>query len=258
MPEINMDDSKIKVKSLYKSIQLLAFFDQAHVERGITELAELSGMLKSSVHNIVSTFEVCRILKRNPKTGKYQLGTRVLEYANVYSASNPIDVTLKPYMDSAAELIGETIHLAIRDRTKVLYVRSSVPRSQLNGFQHICGVTADMYCTGVGKAMLAFMPAEVIEEVVAGEMPRYTDNTITTRQELLKELGEIREHGYAIDNMEHEYGIKCVGVPIFSTNNELLGAISATGPSPRFTHDKIEEYSKLLMGIAHTAKSQLF
>ncbi len=256
MPENTITDSRIKVKSLYKSMQLLSYFDQTHPERGISELAELSGMLKSSVHNSVSTFEACRVLCRNPKTGKYQLGTKVLEYANAYSANNTIDMILQPYMDELAEQIGETIHFAIHDRIKVVYIRTAVPASQLSGFRSIRGTTADMHCTGVGKAMLAFLPEPIIEEAAAN-LTQYTQNTIATRQELLKELNEIREQGYAIDNMEHEYGVKCVAVPLFNTQNELQGAISATGPSLRFTPDKILEYSQRLAAIAHAVRDQL-
>jgi len=257
MMENQSDDSRIKVKSLYKSLQLLSLFDQTHPERGITELAELSGMLKSSVHNIVSTFEAYRVLKRDPKTGKYQLGTRVLEFSNAYSASNTIDATLKPYMDDLSEQIGEVLHLAIPDQDRIVYVRSSLPKSMLNSFRHIRGVTADMYCTGVGKAMLAYMPKEIIEKVASSKMIAYTQNTITSRDRLLEELEEIREQGYAIDNMEHEYGVKCVSVPIFNSLGVLVGAVSATGPSLRMTSEKLSQYSKLLIELSQNVKYQL-
>ena len=254
--ELN-EDKRIKVKSLYKSMQLLALFDQAHPERGITELAELSGMLKSSVHNIVSTFEACNVLARNPVSGKYQLASKVLEYAYAYSITNTIDVVMKPLMDQLADEIGETVLLAIPDHGKVVYSRSSVPRSQMETFRHVRGVTAAMYCTGIGKAMLAYLPQEVFDEVAAKPMPAFTANTITTKQALAQELEQIRRQGYSVDNMEHEFGIKCVAVPLFNTKGKLVGAVSITGPSPRFSKQKVEEYSQKLLQIAQLAKPKL-
>lgn len=245
----------IKVKSLYKAIELLCCFDSVHPERGITELAELTGNNKSSVYNILSTFEVGRLVKKNPETGKYSLGSKVLELASVYSAGNSLENVMRKRITELSIATGENVYLAIPEKTKVVYVLSAC--SNAFGVENLRGRIADMYCTGIGKAMLAFSPEDVIREVVSLPLTRHTPNTICTSAELLKEIGEIREQGYAVDNMEHEYGVKCVGVPIFNASGHLVGGMSITGPSLRFTPAKILEYAQLLMETAASVKYQL-
>ncbi len=88
----------VKVKSLYKAIQLLFYFTEEERELGITEIAEKSGLLKSSVHNMLSTYEECGLVRRNPYTNKYHLGERVLELSNHFYRNNDVRQVAKPYM----------------------------------------------------------------------------------------------------------------------------------------------------------------
>lgn len=250
------DIDGVKVKSLYKAVKLLDYFDSKNPERGITELAELTGMLKSSVHNIVSTFEVCGILKRNPKTGKFMLGTKVLELSNVYSSNNSLEATLKPYMQTLVDMSGETVYLAIAEPPRVIYLDSAIS-SQLNAQKYIRGVSAPMYCTGIGKAILAYLEEKDVKAVIENGMPQFTPYTLTTEKALRDELEIIRSCGYSIDNMEHEYGVKCVAVPLFNMHGNIIAGLSITGPSPRFTAEKQREYSQILKSISASVKDQL-
>ena len=251
------NNSDVKVKSLYKAIKILDCFDSTHPERGITELAEMTGMLKSSIHNIASTFAACGILKKNPKTGKFALGTKVLELSNVYSINNTLETTMKPYMQNLATESGETVYLAIPETPRVIYMDSAVS-NQLNAQKYIRGVSAPMYCTAIGKAILAFLDEENIDIVIKNGLEKFTPYTIITEKDLRKELALIKKQGYAIDNMEHEYGVKCVSVPLFNMTGNVIAGLSITGPSPRFTAEKQREYSEILKNIAATVKAQLY
>jgi DNA-binding IclR family transcriptional regulator len=107
-----------------------------------------------------------------------------------------------------------------------------------------------MYCTGVGKAILAYLPQDILDQVAANGFEKYTPNTITDIVSLKKELSSIRERGYAIDNMEHEYGIKCVAVPVKNIRGEIVGGFSISGPSLRFGDQKLSEYANLLTSMS--------
>ena len=119
------------------------------------------------------------------------------------------------------------------------------------------GVTAPPYCTGIGKAMLAFAHEEVINRVEEGGMEPFTHNTITNGEKLREELGQIRQRGFSIDNMEHEYGVKCVAVPIRNKEGAVIGAYSISGPSPRFNADRIKRLASSLQNMAKQVKNQL-
>ncbi|SNS00204.1 transcriptional regulator, IclR family [Anaerovirgula multivorans] len=235
-----------KVKSLYKALKLLDYFDAEHAERGITEIAELSGYLKSTVHNIMQTFEQCGFVRKSSSSGKYKLGAKVLELSHVYYLSNNMIKVIKGFMKEISGETGETVFLGTLSGNEVVYVEAEYPANSMRTGQAL-GFKASLYCTGIGKAILAFLPKEEIEAVLKGELKQFTPNTIKDKQLLLKELEMTLNRGYAIDNMEHEYGIRCVAVPIKSRNEEVRYAMSITGPSLRMTDEIIEKYSKLLL-----------
>lgn len=210
----------------------------------------MTKMLKSSIHNIMSTFEMCGFISRNPETHKYCLGNEFLRLSKVYSQNNPIAKIIKKQMTALAEKTGELVFMAIPRQTDIIYIETAAPANSLQA-PAIQGIIAPMYCTAIGKAILAHLPDTVFEKVAAGDFQKFTDTTITSPAQLRQEIDSVRERGYAIDNMEHEYGIKCVGVPILK-NGKLLGGLSISGPSLRFTDDKILQYASELQNIVNT------
>ena len=100
-----------------------------------------------------------------------------------------------------------------------------------------------MHCTGIGKAMLAYM------NMPNQELSYHTPQTICDRKVLQEEMERIRERGYAIDNMEHEMGIKCVAVPVFGADGKVMAAVSVSGPSMRFDEPTIETHAAVLQAV---------
>ncbi len=247
--ETSVDTKGIKVKSLYKAITLLDHFDLENPERGIKELAQLTGMLNSSVYNILSTFQVCGIIEKSTTTGKYRLGKKILELSSVMSATDDIKQVVKPLLDALAEETRETVFFGYPAGTDVMYVDASFPRDA-HFARSVAGVKAEMYCTSIGKAMLAFMGEELFQQVVDKGFTAYTPYTLTNADALRKDLEETRARGYAIDNMEHEYGIRCVGVPLCNKKGTIFGAISISGPSLRVMDDKLHFFAERLMATA--------
>ncbi|MHB8066083.1 MAG: IclR family transcriptional regulator [Ruminiclostridium sp.] len=239
----------VKVKSLYKAIKLLDYFTIENPERGITELAELSGMYKSSIHNTVTTFEKCGILQKNLKNNKYRLGLKILQLNYNLCTSDDLRNIMQPYMERVSNFGNESVYLAVPSGCDVVYLNAQYPTGITPG-RSIVGVKAPMYCTGVGKAILAFLPEKILDQIVANGFEKYTSNTIVDIVSLKKELALIRERGYAIDNMEHEYGIKCAAVPIKNIRGEIVGAFSISGPSLRFSDQKLTEYANLLTSMS--------
>lgn len=235
-----------KVKSLYKAIKLLDYFTGESTELGVTELAEKSGMLKSTIHNILSTYELCGIMERNNQTNKYHLGIKILELSNQLYRNNDVRQIVRPYMEQIVSKIGENMYFAKLYDNEVIYLDAVFPKDVISG-RNMIGIRAKAYCTGIGKAMLAFETEDIIEEVIRSGLISYTDHTIKDGKHLKKELAQIRKQGFAVDNMEHEYGVCCVAVPIRDYKGNVVAACSLSGPSLRFTDQKIEEYSKIMI-----------
>lgn len=251
-----MDEPQAKVKSLYKAIQLLNCFTIQEPELGITELSEKLGIYKSSVHNIVSTYEQCGMLTKNQKSGKYRLGLRILELSHVLLHNHDLRQVANPYMKELAAHTGETCHLACCLDKQVLYVDTVLPDESML-VRSITGLKAPMYCTGIGKALLAYMPDDFIGEVMAMGYEQFTPNTITDDTRLLEELSHIRRRGYSIDQMEHEYGVKCIGAPVFNRSGAPVAAISITGPSLRFAEEAIPALGAEVLATARKIERML-
>ena len=256
MPKEDVYPDGVKVRSLYKAVNLLDYFSSAHPERGISELAELSGMLKSSVYNIMSTFESCGVVEKNPKTSQYRLGLKILEWSNALSQEDIFGRVIRPYMEELTDQTGETVFLATPYGTNIIYLGAAFPKGAMS-VRTIKGVVAPMYCTSLGKALLSCMEPSVTEQVIAAGLQEFTPYTITDPQRFREEINQIRTVGYSVDNMEHEYGIKCVGVPICNERNQVIAAISLTGPSLRFNEQQIVEYAKLLQEYALQIRHRL-
>lgn len=221
------------VKSLKRAIAVLDCFSQKEPELSVTEIARKLDMQKSTIFNILSTFQESGILIKNPSNSKYRLGYKLLHLSYIINSGISIREDFLPFLKEIANTTGEVCYFGLLDGLEVLYIDAVYPLTQLQA-RNILGERAPLYCTGLGKAMLANLSEDQINAVLTGPMPPFTKCTITDPDVLRNELEEIRQNGFAVDNMEHEFGIRCVAVPVFGLSGNVLGAVSVSGPSPRF------------------------
>lgn len=249
-------DQEVKVKSLVKVFAILECFSSSEPELGVSEIARKLGMLKSTVYNIVATCEALGYLVQNKETGKYYLGVKFLQFSYIINNHMGLRAIFLPYMHQIAEEIHETVYMGIPYENEVLYIECCYPLPQASS-RAILGEHAPMYCTGLGKAMLAFLPKPEQEEYAARKLEKFTENTITDRQILLDELETIRCRGYAIDNMEHEYGVTCIGIPVFGNDGRVVAAISVSAPSLRFNDEAIKAHASRMQEILQPIQNKL-
>jgi DNA-binding IclR family transcriptional regulator len=232
-----------KIKSLAKALKILECFKDSP-EMGISEISRKMDLYKSNVYDILATFESLGYVSQN-KNGKYHLGFKILELSHVITGYMGFRQNAYPYMLKLAEKTGETVYLGVPDGVDVLYLDAAYPSNFFNT-RSMLGVRAPMYCTGIGKAILANLSKDVWEAVFAQSKIKFTANTILDKQQLHDSLTETLTKGYALDNMEHSHGIKCIGVAIINDLGEVVAGISISGPSPRFDKLSIQQFVKLL------------
>lgn len=240
---------EVKVKSLQKALEILNCFIEKQ-PLGVTEISEKLGLYKSNAHNILMTFVAMEYLVQDEDTGKFRLGSRVLELSHALGDSCDILKLSRPYMDRISEQFNEITYLAIPHKNEVIYLGASYPDHYHMSAQNLWGESAPMHCTGVGKAMLSRLSGEFLEQYMARPMIRLTEHTITDPALLRREIDRVRRDGYALDDMELQIGITCVGVPLVDRKNRLQGALSVSGPSPRFDREKIQEIQVQLRAVA--------
>lgn len=237
----------IKVKSLYKALLILEEFMKTDTYLGVNQIAESLSIPKSTVSNVLSVYESRGFVERNKHSGKFKLGIKALELSNHTYLANDIRRVLQPFMQELACYSMENVLLATYNDGEVVYIGAVHAERSVFGGQYVIGVRAPAYCTGIGKAMLAFLGPEEEQRVVEKGFQSFSENTIVDAEHLAKELEKIRHQGYAIDNMEHEFGVKCVGVPVRNAEGEVVAGLSISGPSLRMGDDKIKEYSVRLL-----------
>lgn len=244
------------VKSLQKAIHILDSI-AAHGELGITEISQAFGITKSSVFNILHTFKENNWVEKNPITEKYRLGLRLFEIGNIVRSGLKLREIAVPFMKELIDETGETAHLTVVDNGQIVYIESAQPENKLS-IASVIGRRVHMHCTGVGKAILAFQDQETIDDIIrTHDLPSFTPSTITDPQRLKDHLLEIQKKGYAVDNMEHEHGVKCVSAPIYNERGEVFASMSLSGPSPRFPEERVEEYSTLIINATQRVSKLL-
>ena len=236
-----MNESKQKpVQSIERAISILRCFTVRKPELKLSEIAEMVDLNISTVHGIVMTLKQNGFLEQSEGYQKYRLGYTLIELGD--RAANSLDIMkLAPeIIESLSRIIEETVHIAVLDQMEVIYILKEESTQSMRIYTAI-GSRNPAHCTGVGKAMLAYLSPETLEAIIPEKMDRYTPNTITLKSELLKELATIRENGYSFDNEEIINGLTCVAAPVFDHTGKARYAVSISGPTLRMTKEKIRE-----------------
>ena len=232
------DNNEIKVKSLQKALEILNLFTVKPV-LGVTEVSEYFGWYKSTVHNILCTLKSMEYLEQDEETGKYRLGIQVFNLSKALGDNYSITKIAGPYMQELSNITRERVYLAVPYREEVLYLDAMYPAESVELMRSILGERAQMYCTGIGKAMLANMNDRSIDEyLTVHELKAFTEHTVTDKLELKKEIAQFRNQGYAVDNQEIEQGLWCMAVPIYDNTGHMKAAISVSGLKQRMVEKK--------------------
>ena len=239
-------EGEVKVKSLQKAMEVLECFIQKQ-PLGVTEISEKLGLYKSNVHNILMTFTALGYLTQDDETGKFHLGVSVMTLSRAFREGLDITRVAVPFMREIANEAGELIYLTIPKDDSVIYLEGISPDHQRMVSKSVAGEDCKMYCTAVGKAMLASMPKEEVEKCISGKLEAYTENTITDK----------KSRGYGIDDMEIMFGIKCVGVALLNHDGKVEGGLSISAPSLRMSDEKIELYANILKEYAAKIQKML-
>jgi DNA-binding IclR family transcriptional regulator len=186
---------------------------------------------------------------------RYRLGLKLFELGNVVLSNMELHREARPYAEQLGRLTGQLVHLAVFDGRQAVVIHRSDPSDHATPLTHI--ENAPVHCTSVGKAILAFQPPPVIDRLITAGLRRYTDTTITTGPGLLAELARVRERGFAVDEAEHQPGLRCVGAPIRDQSGRVFAAVSVSGPAWKIPIGEIESISKMVMHCAASISARL-
>lgn len=224
----------------------------------LSELCASCSLPKATVSRMLSSLITLGYAGQDIESKKYRLtlrlfeiGSRVVGYVNILSIA-------KPYLEQLSATTSEAVHLVSRVGDEVVYLYKEEASNSLVRMSSCVGLHNPMYCTGVGKSILAFLPEQEFAEIWSRtKLIPFTNNTIVDIAQMHTELANIRKNGYAIDNEEHELGIRCVAVPIRDFSGAPIGAISISAPCARLSDEIVPEYAQLLQSATSSISCYL-
>lgn len=245
-----MNEFKGKDGTVGKALDVL---DQiASFERPVRfgELLVKSTYPKPTLFRLVQTLLSQGMLEFDRDTHCYSMGLRLVKFAHAAWQQSSLAPIAKPIVDILADELDATLHVAQLDNGQVLYVDKREKGSPLSLYS-MAGKVAPSYCTGIGKAMLAFLPSQ--SQDIALEQQSFfpfTEFTVASKSALQAELKKIKEYGHATDNQEHEANIICVAVPILTPSEQMIGGLSITASRHTTTIDDLCENLPALKAAA--------
>lgn len=250
---MNLGGEIMAVKSAERTIQIIELLS-LHSD-GLTskQISQELGIAPSS------TFELLKTLARNDyaildENKKYSIGPKLINVGLRASGVLNLNKLAEPLLREAMNILGETVFMAKLLGDEVVYLsKMNSPRTISTNAE--IGSKKPVYCTGLGKAFLAFMPKEDSDKIIQNlDILPYTKNTVSNQNDLIEQINLFREMGYAIDNEEIEEGLWCAAAPVFDVNNNIIAAISVSGPKDRMKEKK----SKVVDTILTTTKNLSF
>jgi IclR family transcriptional regulator, KDG regulon repressor len=224
--------ARYTVDAAAKALDLLGAFSFREPRLSLADLATRTGIPRPTAFRLLTTLEQAGFVSKI--SGEYQLGIKCFVLGNIVAASLDLREKAHAHLERLRDATGETVHLAVLDQWQVLYLERLQSPHPIGFMRSRIGAVVPAYCTSLGKTLLAFKPQGEVEPWLRRQtLKPMTAATITSSRRLLKELRAIRERGYALDEQEHEDGVRCLAAPVCNHAGDVVAAISVAGPADR-------------------------
>lgn len=222
------------LSSVRNAARVLKAFTPSHRVFGVSELARCLNLSTSSVHRLLTTLEAEHLIEQDEDTGKYRLGLAVYDLTAAVTPGYDLSNSLLPPMTVLRNQTGETVQVAVLDGRQVVYIERLDSPHTLRMFLELVGRRNWAHCTSTGKVLLAHLPRIELDRLLDGWLlPAVTSQTITDLSQLKKELGQVRDQGYAENLGESDEGVISIAAPIRDSSLRVVAAMSVAGPAVR-------------------------
>jgi len=229
------------VQAVDRALSILeTLADNAH-PMTLSDLSVKVGLNISTVHRLLATLAEHDFVQQEPETNNYKLGLKVFKIGNAALYDLDLRALARPYLRELVRLCNETVNLVVLDGREVVYIDQVESTNIVKMIAQIGG-RGPVHTTAAGKVLLAGLPPRELERLLRDlPLPRLTEKTITTKQELLAELDSIRQAGYSLDLGGTEDHVNCAAAPVFNHEGRVIAAVSISGPSTRVTPEMVKE-----------------
>ena len=237
-------------RTIARAMAVLHAFDAATPELGVTELSRRIDLDKSTVYRLLSALQQGGLIEQNPATTKYRLGFGLLRLAGLAQQNLDLPKIARPYLQELADLSEETVNLSVMTADdKIINIDGVASPHRVRNVGWI-GREMPIHAVSGGKVMLAFLPEEPVDQILARGLQKVTPQTTTDPGKLRAELAQIRQAGYGTAQEELEEGLSAVAAPIRAHDGRVLAIISVSGPSFRLPQERLAELGGVTRKIA--------
>ena len=240
--------NKYIIPNLKKACNVLKLLTQEPQGLSLNEISERLDIPKTTALRILTTF--CGENMASKRDAKYFVGMALVQTGLSGLASMDVRTVAVPVLQDLAQATGETAHLAVLsgDRAMLVEVCDSPHPFRVASRP---GTLVPLHCSSAGKVLIAYAIEEDLADFFRGaNLETRTPNTITRIDELEEEAERIRSRGYAVDEEEYYPDVRCIAAPVWDDHGDVVAAVGITGTATRFTPEKVEPFSVLVVEAA--------
>lgn len=244
-------------QSLVRGLNILEGLAAAPGGLGLSDIAQIVGLAPSTTHRLLQALHRQGYIMQDTELGLWKIGVKTFQVGNTFLEARDFVATARPYLRQLTQDSGETANLAIRDDGMAVFLAQSESPQMMRMITRL-GSRAPLHASGVGKALLAWLPEREVERILQSRgLSRVTENTLDTPARLRESLATIRHQGYACDREEHAIGLNCVAASLHDQDGLPLAAISVSGPVARIPEARLVELGGLVSRAAREISEQL-
>lgn len=250
-----MAESSIN-KSVLKALEILEFLDLKG-PLGVTEISNELGMDKSSVFRALNTLKSRNFVRQESDTLKYCNSYKLLEMGNNVARQSGLIKTASSFLRQLSRQVSGAVCLGVRDGLSVIYIDKIESETPVRASMKV-GQSLPLYCTAMGKSILAFMAPEKLNQLLGRIVfEARTPNTHRNLESLKADLVEIRRRGYSLDDEEHIPGLFCVAAPIFNSSGQVIAGLSVANVKMLIPEEAIKSLAREVMRTASELSATL-
>jgi IclR family transcriptional regulator, KDG regulon repressor len=234
------DKGEYVVQTVDRALDILESFGYSQEELGVTDLARKLRLPKNNVFRLLATLECRGYIEQDRRSGNYRLGIKTFEVGNIFLHHLGLRRQARPVLEDLVAKCNETAYLAVADGSEVVYILVEETSHTVRVASRL-GQRRPAYCTAAGKVHLAYESQDRLAEIFRDRtLNAHTTNTLADMRALHAHLREVGKQGYAVDDEETEPGVRCLAVPVRDYSRRVVASVGLTGPSSRFTPERIE------------------
>ncbi len=234
---------------LDRAVAILGAFGPSRPELRLAEFTGV-GLHKSTLFRLLESLRSHRLVELDPETGRYRLGLRLFQLGMLAVERLEVGRSSEAALADLVDRTGETAHVGVLDAGEIVSIARAEGRHALR-LPGSIGRRSPAYCTGMGKVLLAHLPAEAVRDYLARTpLKAFTRRTLTNPSELQADLRAAKQRGYAIDDEEIHPGIRCIAAPIRDHTGGVVAAVSAAGPTTRLPREQMPKVAAEVMRAA--------